>query len=510
MSSGLNRRVMEQLEDEGNRILAGQAEAAANLPTDRILQSALADCANSPKYLPSNHQRAADSTVVRRIFLRRTRILDDCLRIAGRVRPNPFTGPIPDCRMSSDSPVLQPVKSSSLQPLSLCAASADLRALIQAADNVLPFYDRAADLVDRAVGLTLGFKLFPVQRTGGRVMAEGGIAEMQTGEGKTLTATVPLYLHGLTGRGAHLATANDYLAERDAQWMGPVYEALGLTVGVVVHGMTDDQRRMAYRCDITYGTCREFGFDFLRDRLRWRQIHENERLYGDHGPGALAELGVQRRPHFVVVDEADSLLIDDARTPLVISAAPSQAQRREVALYHWCARQVNQFQDDVDYLYDREKRRVELTGAGMARACSLAKPADLEGLSLIDFYDFLERAIKVDRDYHRDQHYVVRDGKIVIVDEATGRIAEGRRWSKGIHQAIEAMENQDIEIQTSNAAQITIQQLVNRYPIVAGMTGTAIECRREFKRVYKSRTIRIPTHRPCAGGMADPVLLQQG
>ena len=377
---------------------------------------------------------------------------------------------------------------------SLVADCADLRAEVQAADAIEPFFDRAADLIDRAAGMTLGFKLFPVQRMGGQVMASGGIAEMQTGEGKTLTATTPLFLNALTGKGAHLATANDYLAERDAEWMGPVYRALGLSVGVIVHGLSDAQRREAYECDITYGTCREFGFDFLRDRLRWRQIHESERLYGD--PGAGARQAVQRRPHFILVDEADSLLIDDARTPLVISAAPSQAQRREVELYHRCARHVDRFEDETDYHYDREKRKVELTNGGMARLRNLAKTEELEGLSLIDFYDFIERAIKVDRDYHCDQHYVVRDGSIVIVDESTGRIAEGRRWSKGIHQAIEAKEKLEIEIQTTNAAQITVQQLVNRYPIVSGMTGTAVECRREFKRVYKSRTVRIPTNRP--------------
>ena len=387
--------------------------------------------------------------------------------------------------------VIAPVPLGSLRSL-----SAELRADVQAAGDVLPFYDRAADLVDRAIGMTLGFKLFPVQRVGGRVMTGGDVAEMQTGEGKTMTATVPLYLHALTGKGAHLATANDYLASRDAEWMGPVYEALGLRVGVIVHGLTDAQRRSAYRADVTYGTCREFGFDFLKDRLRRRQVVENERLFGDRGSMSLDELSVQRRPNYILVDEADSLLIDDARTPLVISAAPSQAQRREVELYYWCARVVDQFEDEVDYHYDREKKKVELTGNGMARVRSIAKTEALEGLGLIDFYDFTERAIKVDRDFHLDQHYVVRDGKVVIVDESTGRIAEGRRWSKGIHQAIEAKEGQEIEIQTSNAAQITIQQLVNRYPFVAGMTGTAIECKREFRRVYKSSCAQVATNRP--------------
>lgn len=400
--------------------------------------------------------------------------------------------------MSTEKPI---ASHADLPPLpvgvrALKAEVSDLRAEVFETPRILDLYDRAADLVDRAIGNTLGFRLFPVQRIGGRLMAGGGIAEMQTGEGKTLTATVPLFLQSLAGKGAHLATANDYLATRDAEWMGPVYQALGLKVGTIVHGMSDADRQAAYRCDITYGTCREFGFDFLRDRLRLRQLVENERLYGERQEVSRDSLCVQRRPHYILVDEADSLLIDDARTPLVISAAPSQAQKREVALYHWCASNAGQFEDDVDYFYDREKRKVELTHGGMAKVRSIAKPATLEGLGLIDFYDFMERAIKVSRDFHLDQHYVVREGKIVIVDESTGRIAEGRRWSRGIHQAIEAKEGLEIEIQTSNAAQITIQQLVNRYPVVSGMTGTAIECRREFKRVYRAACARIDTNRP--------------
>jgi preprotein translocase subunit SecA len=378
----------------------------------------------------------------------------------------------------------------------LKAEAADLRAEAFETPRILDLYDRAAELVDRAIGKTLGFRLFPVQRIGGRLMAGGGIAEMQTGEGKTLTATVPLFLQSLVGKGSHLATANDYLAKRDAEWMGPVYQALGLRVGVIIHGMSDAERQAAYRADITYGTCREFGFDFLRDRLRLRQLVENERLYGERQEVSRDALCVQRRPHYILVDEADSLLIDDARTPLVISAAPSQAQKREVALYNWCAGNAPQFEDEQDYYYDREKRKVELTHGGMAKVRAIAKPAALEGLGLIDFYDFMERAIKVSRDFHLDQHYVVREGKIVIVDESTGRIAEGRRWSRGIHQAIEAREGLEIEIQTSNAAQITVQQLVNRYPVVAGMTGTAIECRREFRRVYRAVCAQIDTNRP--------------
>ena len=375
-------------------------------------------------------------------------------------------------------------------------ACSDLSAAAQLCDDVVTLFDQATDLVERAIKMTLGFQLYPVQRAGGLLMARGGVAEMQTGEGKTLTATVPLFLHALAGKGAHLATANDYLATRDAEWMKPVYESLGMSVSCVVHGMTDSERRAAYQSDITYGTCREFGFDFLRDRLRKRKIDESKTLFGESRSRSANDLFVQRRPHFILVDEADSLLIDDARTPLVISASPSEAQKREVELYHWCAAVAPIMADNNDYQYDREKRKVELTNQGMTRVRAEPKSEALKGLSLVDFYDFIERAIKVARDFHMDQHYVVLDGKIVIIDESTGRIAEGRRWSKGIHQAIEAKEKLEIEIQTNNAAQITVQQLCNRYPIIAGMTGTGIECKREFKRVYKSPVSRVSTNRP--------------
>ena len=391
------------------------------------------------------------------------------------------------------------VESTTKNPASnvtLKQASSDLAARAQMSDDVVSLYPEAADLVARAVKLTYGFKVYPVQRAGGEIMARGGVAEMQTGEGKTLTAVLPVYLHALVRKGSHLATANDYLASRDAEWTKPIYEALGMTVACVIHGMTDSERRDAYMSDITYGTCREFGFDFLRDRLRKRQIQESKTLYGEQQAKSAKSQFVQRRPHYILVDEADSLLIDDARTPLVISASPSDAQKREVELYNWCAKLAPEMEDDVDYKYDREKRKVELTNHGMTHVRSAPKSEGLMGLSLIDFYDFAERAIKVARDFHMDQHYVVLDGKIVIIDESTGRIADGRRWSKGIHQAIEAKEGLDIEIQTNNAAQITIQQLCNRYPIIGGMTGTGIECKREFKRVYKSPVSRVPTNRP--------------
>ena len=395
------------------------------------------------------------------------------------------------CAMSVSTTQLESTPDKTLRQV-----SSDLSAEVQLCEDVVKLYDKAADLVQRAVKMTLGFELYPVQRAGGLIMAEGGVAEMQTGEGKTLTATLPLYLHALSGKGAHLATANDYLASRDAEWMQPIFQALGMKVGCVVHGMTDAQRREAYQCDITYGTCREFGFDFLRDRLRKRQIDESKTLFGENQARGARSLFVQRRPHYILVDEADSLLIDDARTPLVISASPSEAQKREVELYYWCAKLSPEMVDEQDYQYDREKRKVELTNQGMARVRGAVKSEDLEGLSLVDFYDFMERGIKVNRDFHLDQHYVILEGKVVIIDESTGRIADGRRWSKGIHQAIEAKEKQNIEIQTSNAAQITIQQFCNRYPIISGMTGTAMECKREFKRVYRSPVRKVPTNRP--------------
>ncbi|NQU24042.1 MAG: preprotein translocase subunit SecA [Candidatus Nealsonbacteria bacterium] len=356
-------------------------------------------------------------------------------------------------------------------------------------------------LVREAGRRTINMRHFDVQLLGGIAIFNRSIVEMQTGEGKTLTATLPLYIYALSGKGAHLATVNDYLARRDADWMAPIYKALGMTVGVVETQMSQPQRRKAYACDVTYGTAKEFGFDFLRDRLLLRRIGEGQTdLLGGMlraGQGASNEKPVQRDPYFALVDEADSILIDEARTPLIIAAMPTEEQRIEAECYRWCSEVVPQFEEDEDYEYDHEKRSVELTREGRRKARLLPTPEDLDTVGMVNIYQYLERAIMVGREYHLDRQYVIRDGEIVIVDEFTGRLAEGRKWREGIHQAVEAMAGVEVTVATGQAARITIQDYFQRYDKLGGMTGTAMPSARELRKIYRCHVMPIPTNRPC-------------
>lgn len=347
---------------------------------------------------------------------------------------------------------------------------------------------------------TLGMRHYDVQMLGGIALFKGAIAEMETGEGKTLTATLPVYLRALMGYGSHLATVNDYLAARDAEEMAPVYEALGLTIGVIQTQDSRDQRRAAYHCDITYGTAKEFGFDFLRDRLLLRRMgRQLSEFLGEGSSQRWDEAGdmpVQRESYYCVVDEADSILIDEARTPLIIGSIGEDAVDQITQTYAWAAHHASIFEENDDYEYDHEKRKVELTYAGRQRVRALPKPDLVTEMGLVDLYEYIERSVKVFRDFHLDQHYVVLDGEITIVDESTGRLAEGRKWRDGIHQAIEAKENVEITVATGQAARITIQDLFLRYRFLGGMTGTARSATREFRKVYKLNVIQIPTNRP--------------
>jgi len=354
-------------------------------------------------------------------------------------------------------------------------------------------------LVREAGRRTVNMRHFDVQLLGGIAMFYRSIVEMQTGEGKTLTATLPMYLYGLVGKGCQLATVNDYLARRDAEWMGPIYKALGLSVGVVETQMSQPQRRQAYACDVTYGTAKEFGFDFLRDRLLLRRISEGQ---GDLLGGMLSdragsnEKPVQRNPFFALVDEADSILIDEARTPLIISALPTEEQRLAVECYGWSASVVREFVEDEDYEYDHDKKTVELNRDGRQKARLLPKPEAMNTVGMVNIYQYLERAILVDREYKLDRQYVVRDGEIVIVDEFTGRLAEGRKWRDGIHQAVEAKQGVKVTVETGQAARVTVQDFFLRYPKLAGMTGTAMPSARELRRIYRCHVLPIPTNRP--------------
>ncbi|MEO0529400.1 MAG: preprotein translocase subunit SecA [Planctomycetota bacterium] len=357
-------------------------------------------------------------------------------------------------------------------------------------------------IVREAGRRTKNMKHFEVQLLGGAAAHHGSIIEMQTGEGKTLTATLPMYLAALEGKGAHLATVNDYLAARDAELMEPLYQALGMTVGVIQGQMPQPERQKSYACDVTYGTANEMGFDFLRDRLLKRRISEGARdLFGEMLTGGAGGQGggekpVQRDLHFMLVDEADSILIDEARTPLIISALPGEDEEIAAEAYAWAAEQPDKFEEDEHYEYDHKEKRVDLTLAGRRLVRELPKPSAMDHVPLAEIYEYVERAIKVKREMFLNRHYIVRDGEIVIVDEFTGRLAEGRKWRSGIHQAIEAQEGVEVTFATNQAARITIQDLFLRYQRLAGMTGTASTSAPELRKIYKVHCLPIPTNRP--------------
>ena len=360
----------------------------------------------------------------------------------------------------------------------------------------------------------LGLVHYQVQILGGIALHHGCIAEMQTGEGKTLVATLPVFLNALRGFPIHVATANDYLAYRDANWMRPVYESLGLTVSSVTGDMSPSQRKAAYNCDITYGTAKEFGFDFLRDRLTLRASGQSASpLFADSltSPAfstAISETTnrshhladqrptVQRHPfHFALVDEADSLLIDEARTPLIISSESGDQSTNE-ALFRWCASTAGQFQIGEHVSRDEDSGQFDLTPTGYRLVRALPRPPLLNELPMSDITDGVVRATYVADALKRDEHYVVNDGKVCIVDEYSGRIAEGRRWRNGVHQAVEARELLNITPLTTHSARITVQELFAQYDRISGMTGTAATAAHEFLSVYSLPVFRIPTRRP--------------
>lgn len=359
-------------------------------------------------------------------------------------------------------------------------------------------------LVREAGRRALKMRHYDVQIIGGISLFEGCIAEMQTGEGKTLTATLPLYLHSLLGKGAHLATVNDYLAHRDAEWMRPLFERLGVTVGVIQTPDDQGSRRNSYGADVTYGTAKEFGFDFLRDRLLLRAQNRVEtEMLGDGGGGfsGTGDQIVMRGMHFCLVDEADSILIDEARTPLIIGSIEDTVRDQIVETYRWAAEHGASYVKEEDYTIDPETKQYELTSRGRQRVRSLPKSDLVRTMGLVDLYEYTERSIKVHEEFLLNRQYVVRPGdkavdEIVIVDEFTGRLAEGRKWRDGIHQAIEAKEELEISVPTGQAARITVQDLFLRYPHLAGMTGTAASSAGELRKIYRTPVIRVPTNKP--------------
>ena len=358
-----------------------------------------------------------------------------------------------------------------------------------ARDKVLDeLLEEAFAVVREASVRTLAMRPFDVQLIGGMVLHQGKIAEMKTGEGKTLVATMPVYLNALAGRGVHVVTVNDYLARRDADWMGRIYRFLGLTVGCIQNSLLDDERQRAYACDVTYGTNNEFGFDYLRDNMKFE-----------------LESMVQRGHVYAIVDEVDSILIDEARTPLIISG-PSE---ENTDVYYRCNRVIPHLSKGTeekdkdgnkyttgDYLVDEKSRTAVLTEEGVAKAERLLKIENLYEMKNIELLHGVEQALRAHALYKKDVDYMLKDGQVLIVDEFTGRVLPGRRWSDGLHQAVEAKENVRIERENQTLATITLQNYFRLYGKLAGMTGTADTEAAEFHQIYKLDVVVIPTNKP--------------
>ncbi|MGI6657381.1 MAG: preprotein translocase subunit SecA [Desulfobulbus sp.] len=337
-------------------------------------------------------------------------------------------------------------------------------------DDLLP---EAFAVVREAAKRVLGERHYDVQLIGGIVLHQGKIAEMKTGEGKTLTSTCPVYLNALTGKGVHVVTVNDYLARRDVEWMGAVYRFLGLTTGCILHEMNDEERRTAYGADITYGTNNEFGFDYLRDNMKFSR-----------------EDFCQRAFHYAIVDEVDSILIDEARTPLIISGPAEQSTE----LYGQVDAIMHHFKPEEHYTKDEKARQVMLTDEGVALAEDLLNVENLYDPRFITQLHHVNQALKAHFLFQRDVDYIVKDGAVVIVDEFTGRTMEGRRYSDGLHQALEAKEKVKVEKENQTLASITFQNYFRMYDKLAGMTGTADTEAPEFKKIYNLDVVVIPTH----------------
>ncbi len=364
----------------------------------------------------------------------------------------------------------------------LIAQTEKLKQRFKEGESLDDLLEEAFATVREGAKRALGQRHYDVQLVGGMVLHSGDIAEMKTGEGKTLVATLPVYLNALTGRGVHVVTVNDYLASRDAEWMGRVYTQLGMTTGCIVHGLNDEERRAAYACDITYGTNNEFGFDYLRDNMK----------------SSLDQM-VQRGHHFAIVDEVDSILIDEARTPLIISGPTDDKSE----LYMTIDGFVPQLTEE-DFEIDEKQRSVTLTEEGNEKIEKLLKEAGLlQGDNLYDSINIsvvhhVNQALKAHKIFQRDKDYIVRNDKVTIIDEFTGRMMEGRRWSDGLHQAVEAKEKTQIQPENQTLASITFQNYFRLYEKLAGMTGTALTEEAEFADIYKLNVLEIPTNKPIA------------
>ena len=364
---------------------------------------------------------------------------------------------------------------SALPDAELQAKTAEFKNRLEQGEPLDAMLPEVFAVVREAGKRTVGMRHFDVQIMGGQVLYEGRIAEMKTGEGKTLVATLPVYARALEGRGVHVVTVNDYLARRDADWMGAIYQYLGLSVGVIQHGLDSAERRAAYNCDVTYATNNEVGFDYLRDNMAWQ-----------------VEDLVQRELYFALVDEVDSILIDEARTPLIISGPSQEATE----LYEKFAQIIPRLKKVEDFTVNEKAHAVPITEAGVARVEKMLGVGNLYDQRNIELTHQLNAALRAWNLFHRDQQYIVKDGEVIIVDEFTGRLMLGRRYSDGIHQAIEAKEGIKVRGEDQTLATITFQNLFRLYEHLAGMTGTAKTEEREFRDIYSLDVVVVPTNMP--------------
>ncbi len=372
-----------------------------------------------------------------------------------------------------------------LSDASLAAKTIEFKGRLEKGETVNDLLPEAFAVVREASRRVLGMRHFDVQMLGGVTLHEGNIAEMRTGEGKTLVATAPVYLNALTGKGVHVVTVNDYLARRDSEWMGKIYRFLGLSVGLIVHGLDFMERKNAYSADITYGTNNEFGFDYLRDNM---VIHQDQM--------------VQRKLHYAIVDEVDSILVDEARTPLIISG-PGE---KSTDLYYVLSKVVPKLKAEEDYTIDEKAKTVAPTESGIAKAEKLLGVSNLYESENMEMSHHFNQALRAHALMKRDRDYVVKDGEVIIVDEFTGRLMFGRRYSDGLHQAIEAKEGVKIERESQTLASITFQNYFRMYEKLAGMTGTAKTEENEFRKIYNLDVIVIPTNKPVVRQDAPDVI----
>ena len=367
-------------------------------------------------------------------------------------------------------------------------------------NKILP---EAFGLVCVAAARTIGLRPFDTQLAAGVVLHHGAFAEVATGEGKTLVAAMPVYLNALLGKGVHVTTVNDYLARRDAEWIGPIYQMLGLTVGVLQMQMEESLRAQAYRCDITYGMASEFGFDFLRDRLKLSTAKGQAAPFWAPWTAAKGQYTrpldprIQREEHhFALVDEGDNIFIDEARTPLIISTPSRPATAEESVVYLWADKLARPMVRDQHYTLDEKKQKIELTEEGKQLARWSNPPVGEHSHAMDKLHEHIERAIHANHRFRRDQHYMLEGEKVVIIDEFTGRRMPDRHWREGLHQAVEAKEGVQITKASDHAAQITFQRYFRLYKKLAGMSGTAAQNWMELRRVYKLWVVCVPTNMP--------------